>query len=200
VRVDGERDRDGDREQQRVEVRELCVVEQGDREHDRREAARAEPAQERQGRSASAGSQHRERDRHHPHDRQAEDGVEHDLPGHLVQQRAEDDRAEDDEGHGVKQLAAFVSDVAHLTTRVASQGAEPEATRERGDEDASARCFRDSGCEQGRGEAQDLHPVWLDQPPGRGELQRDTAERSGDDAAGEPVADLREDELRCGVR
>jgi hypothetical protein len=117
-------------------VRELCVVEEDDREHDRGEAARPEPAQDRQGRRASAGSQHRERDRQHPHDGQAEDRIEHDLPGHLVQQRAEDYRPENDEGHRVEQLATLVDEVGHLTGRVASQRAEQKAPREGGDEDA----------------------------------------------------------------
>jgi hypothetical protein len=42
--------------------------------------------------------------------------------------------------------------------------------------------------------------VWLDQPPARGLLQRDSAERPGDEAGDEPVADLLEHELECRLR
>ena len=89
------------------------------REHDRGEAARPEPAEEPQGLTASAASQHRERDRQHAHHRQAEDGIEPDLPGQLVQQRAEDHRPEDREGHRVEQLATLVDQVGHLAAGLA---------------------------------------------------------------------------------
>jgi hypothetical protein len=42
--------------------------------------------------------------------------------------------------------------------------------------------------------------VWLDQPPARGEPQREAAERARGDAADEPVADLLEHQLGRGVR
>jgi hypothetical protein len=92
----------------------------------------------------------------------------------------------------LKQLAALGDEIAHLTARVASQRAEQKATRERAGEDASAKRARDAACEQRRGESEDLQPVWLDQSPARGLLQRDSAERSGADTADEPVADLLE--------
>jgi hypothetical protein len=99
----------------------------------------------------------------------------------------------------VEQLAALVDEVGDLPAGVASQRAEQEPPGERGDEDAPAQRARHAGGEQRRGDAQDLKPVWLDQAAARGDLQRDTAERSGDDAADEPVADLLEHELGTGV-
>src|SRR3954451_21333591 len=87
-----------------------------------------------------------------------------------------------------------------IATGIVSQRAEQKATGERGDEDAPAQRAGNGGGEQRRGEAQDLQPLRLNQPPARGDPQGDTAERSGADTADEPVADLLEHELGSGMR
>src|ERR1044072_8330368 len=58
--------------------------------------------------------------------------IQDDLPGDLVEDRAEDRRSEDDECDGVEQLAALVDELADVAVRVASQRAQQEAAGERG--------------------------------------------------------------------
>src|SRR4051812_35648114 len=138
MRVDRDRDRDRDREQEQVQVRKVRIVEQDYREHDRSETARAEPTEERRCRTPRTGSEQCKRYRQHPDDGETQNGVEDDLPGHLVEDRAEDHGSEHDEGPSVEELTAFVDEIRDLAARVTAQRAKEEAAGKRGDEDASA--------------------------------------------------------------
>src|SRR5215207_5309235 len=90
------------------------VLDDDDGEDERGESARAEPADEGDRRPTCIETEKSDRDRDHPYERQAEDGVERDPPVEDVQGRAECDRAEDDKGDGAQHLAADVDEIRRL--------------------------------------------------------------------------------------
>ena len=89
VGEDRETDGQVDREDDQVLVGELGLLDHDQREHDRGQAAGSEPPEEADRGHLSVGAQHPDRHGHHPHDREAEDRVEGELPGQLTQGRSD---------------------------------------------------------------------------------------------------------------
>ena len=97
-------------------------------------------------------------DRQHAYDCEAEDAIQGRSPAEIGEHRSHDDRAEDDEGHTVGQLAELVQEVGRLPHGVTLECAEYEAGDKRGDEAAaSERCREPVGKRRG-GCRQDLAP------------------------------------------
>ena len=69
-------------------LREVGVLDEDHREHDRRQSPRPEPAEEGDRRSPGAGSEHRQRHGNHANERQAEKRIQDDLGGEVVEHRA----------------------------------------------------------------------------------------------------------------
>ena len=129
-----------------------ALLEDEEREDDRSRAARPEPAEEGDGRPPSAGSQHRDRDRDDADDREAEHGVDRDLPAEVADRGPEEHRAEEDEGHGGEHGARLLDEVGDLASAMAAQPAEHDAADERGDEARSADRLREREREERSGE------------------------------------------------
>ena len=127
-----------------------------DREDDRRESARPEPAEEADRRPPRSRTEHRDRDREHAHYREAQDGVEDDRPSHLIQRRLEQYGAEDDERDRAQDSSSLLDQVADLALLSAPQAAEDETADEGGDEAGAAERLRDSEHKPGAGEQHDL--------------------------------------------
>ena len=97
MRVDGQDDGQADRREDEADVRNLGTLEDEHGEDDRREAARAEPANERDRWGARTGPEERERDRDHPDDSERQHGEEERAPAHPVKHHRDDRCAEDEE-------------------------------------------------------------------------------------------------------
>ena len=111
-----------------------------------------------------ARSQHRDRNRDHADEREAEDRVERDLPVEVADRRPEEHRAEEDERHGGKDGAGLLYEVGHLAAAVPAHTAESSATDERGDEARSPDRLREAEREERAGERNDLEPGVVDVP------------------------------------
>ncbi len=115
-------------------MRQTALLDHQDREDDRREPSRPEPAEEGHGRPACAGSDHRDRNREHADDRQAQDDVQGDRPRHVSERRPEQHGAEHDERHRAEHLSDLLDEMGDLASAAPPEGAEHEAPDERRDE------------------------------------------------------------------
>ena len=125
-------------------MREPVLLDDEQREDDGRRAARAEPAEEgRRVGAPRAGPEHRDRDRQHAHQREAEHRVERDLPGEIAERRAEQHRAEDDERRPRRGRAPACS-MRYETSPPLCRRSPPKtrAADERGDEARSSELPR----------------------------------------------------------
>ena len=199
MQEDGEADREEDRVQQHRLVRQVGILDEDHREHDRRQSARPEPAEERDGRAPRAGSEHRQDDGEHADDGQAEERIHDDLDGEVVERGHEHDGAEEDERDRTEQAARLLEEVAHLAPDLAAQPAEDGPADERGDEPAAVHPDRQPVGERGPGDRDDLNPDRID------EAARDTHPDHGcgreprDHAADASIPDLLEHELERGA-
>ncbi len=164
VREHREPDGDEDRRQDQLLVRQrTLLLEQQEGEDDGGGASRPEPPEERDRRAARARSEHGDRDGHHPHERQAEDGVERDLPGQVAERGAEENRAEDDERDGGEHRAGLLHEVRDVAAAMAPEPAEHHPADERGDEAGAADRLGEAVSEQRAGERHDLEPGGVDE-------------------------------------
>ena len=138
VEEDGEADGEEDRGQQHGRVLEVGLLDEDHREHDRRQATGPEPAEEGDRRPPRTGPEHRQRDGKHADDRQAENGIDDDARGEVVEHRHEHDGAEEDEGGRTEQVARLLEEERHVAADLATQAAEDRASDEGGDEPAAA--------------------------------------------------------------
>ena len=86
------------------------------------------------GGRSGVGAQQCEGNGQHSYDGQAEDRVDHDLPGHLLECWAEQHRPEGQEGHAVQRHTCLFGEVHGLFYMVLGQQAEGGPGDERGDE------------------------------------------------------------------
>ena len=199
--VEEDREADGGvgREHDRLHVREVGLLDHDRREHDRGQATRSEPAEERQRRPSCSGAQHCERDRQHPYERQTEDGVEHDRPGEAVERGPQEHRAEDEQSDTVEQLAHLLGEERHLG---ALGRPVEEAERHAGDKRRDEPRPSEGGCdpvrESGACDRNNLEPEAVDQAALRAIGDRPSGYAAGDSAAEYAVPDLLEDECDGG--
>ena len=114
VGEDREPDGEVDREDDQVLVGKLGLLDHDHREDDRGQTAGSEPAEEAKCRHPGVRAQHPECDGHHPHDRQAENRVEGELPAQLTQRGSEQDRPEEDEGDPVEHASDLLGEPVHV--------------------------------------------------------------------------------------
>ena len=98
-----------------------------------------QPSEEPKRGPAGAGADHRDRERQHADQRQAEHGVERDLPTQLLQRRAEQRRAEDQEGDPAEQGSELFVEAGGFLRLLTDQCSEDAAREERRDEARSAQ-------------------------------------------------------------
>ena len=163
VQENREADREKDRVQQHRLVREVGILDQDHRKHDRCQSSRPEPAEERDRRSPGAGSEHRQGHGNHANEGQAEERVQDDLDGEVVERRHEHDGAEEDERDRAEQAARLFEEEAHLAPDLAAQPTEDGAADEGGDEPASVHPHREAVGERGPGDRDDLEPDRVDE-------------------------------------
>ena len=158
VQEDREADGEEDRVQQHRLVREVGILDEDHREHDRRQSPRPEPAEEGDRRTPGAGSEHRQGHGNHADEGQAEERIQDDLDGEVVERRHEHDGAEEDERDRTEQAACLFEEVAHLAPDLAAQPAEDGAADEGGDESAAVHPYGQPVGERGPGDRDDLEP------------------------------------------
>ena len=176
-------------------VGEAALLDDEQREHDRRGPTWAEPAEERDGRAARAGSEHRDGHRQHPNDREAEHRVQGDLPREVADRRSQKHGAEDDERGGSEDGSYLLEEVRDVAAALSPQGAEHAASHERRDEARAADRLGQAECEPGAGERHDLEPALVDEAAAA--RVDDDERRCGacDHSAEDSVPDLLENEL-----
>ena len=126
----------------------------------------------------------------HAGDRQAEDGVERDRPGHGAERRAEHDGSEDDERDRAEDAAELLDQVADLAAVPPPEAAEDHAADERGDEARATHPIGEAVREHGGREGHDLEPRALDEASSARKHDDDGGQRARDDPAEDAVADL----------
>ena len=201
MRQHGETHGDEDGRQDQLLVRQNTLLfEQQESEDDGGGASRPEPPEEPHRRSASACSEHGDRDGHHPHERQAEDGVESDLPGDVSKRGAEENRAEDHERGGGEHRAGLLHEIRDVAAAVAPEPAEHHPADERADEAGSADRLGEAIFEKRAGEGHDLQPGRVDETATSGIDDDSRCCRPRDHTAEHAVPDLLQHELRrCAV-
>ena len=175
---------------------ERLLLEEEQREDDRRRAARPEPAEERDGGASGSAPEHRDRDRDHPDEGEAQSRVQGDLPREVAQRRAEQHGAEDDEGHGREDGAGLLDEMGDVPAPPAPKAAEDRAADERRDEPRALDGLREPEREQRSGERHDLEPRLVDESTATCPHDDGSGRGTGDHAAEDAVADLLGDELR----
>ena len=158
-----EADREEDRVQQHRLARQVGLLDQDHREHDRRQSPRPEPAQEGDRRSPGAGSEHRQAHGNHANEGQAENRIQDDFGGEVVEHRHEHDGAEEDERDRAEQAARLFEEEAHLAPDLAAQPTEDGASDEGGDEPAAVHPHGQPVGERGPGDRDDLEPDRIDE-------------------------------------
>jgi hypothetical protein len=106
----------------------------------------------------AARPDHGDRDRDQADNRQAENGVEGNRPGHVSEHRPEQHGAEDDERHRVEDLSELLDQMPDLAAAASPDRAEDETSDERCDETGAADRICNSEGEAGAGQRHDLEP------------------------------------------
>ena len=99
----------------------------------------------------------------HPHEREAEDGVERDLPRQVAERRAEEDRTEDDEGDGGEHRAGLLHEVRDVAAAMPPEPAEHHPADEGSDEARASDRLGEAEAEKRSGERHDLEPGGIDE-------------------------------------
>ena len=93
---------------------EIGLLDDGEHEDDRCQAAGAEPAGKGGGRPRRSGAEERQRDRHHSHDRQAQQGVGDRGEVEVDDSTPDDDRPENEEGDGAEEAAELLHELGRF--------------------------------------------------------------------------------------
>ena len=149
----------------------------------------------RHGRPARSGAEHREGNREHAHDGQAEHRVERDLPREVVQCGTEEHGSEDDERHGCEDGAGLLRELGDVAAAMSSQAAEDRTADERGDEPGASDRLGQREGEQRSGQRNDLEPRLVDEAPAAGVHDDRGGSRARDGATQHAVSDLLGHEL-----
>ena len=195
VRENRQPDGDEDRREDQLLAGEIALFEKQQGEDDRCGTSRTEPAEEGDRRSSRTRAEHRDRDRQHAHDRQAEDGVERDLPGEIADRRTEQDRPEDEERHGCEHRAGLLHEVRDVAATVPAEPPKSSPPTNGADEARAADRLGESEREQRARERDDLEPRGID-PAAAARVDDDGRDRSpGEHPGQDAVADLLEHDL-----
>ena len=141
----------------RVGLAELLDGQQ--REHHRGESPRAEPGEEPRRRSVEADAEHAQRHRHHPHDGQARQCVQHDGGVQVPECDRQQGGAEEEPHDEREELAAELGQLVgpfEIQRRSVGQRAERDAGDERRDEPVASQRQRHgqrTDCQRQRGQA-----------------------------------------------
>ena len=114
VGEDREADGQVDREHDQVLVGKVRLLDHDHREHDRRQPAGTEPAEEAERRRPGPCPEHRDRDREHPDEREAEDRVQRELPAQLAERGSEQDGPEEHEGDAVEHVPDLLAELVEV--------------------------------------------------------------------------------------
>ena len=135
------------------------------------------------------------RDGNHPNERQAEQRIEDDCAGEVVEHGHEHDGAEEDERRCTEQAAGLFEEERHLAPDLAAEPAEDGAADEGGDEPAAAHPHGQAVGERGPRDRDDLKPDRVDEAARDAHPDHDAAASPANDAADASVADLLEHEV-----
>ena len=139
------------------------------------------------------GAPQRDCHRQHPHDRQAEHGIQRDLPAQVLEHRAEQHGTEDQERDAVERRPGLLGETHHRRNVLAGDQAEQRSGHERGDEPRPPQVDRDPVREHRGGHRDDLPPGIVNQMPSFGHVHDHRGEDARHDAAEQSVADLLDD-------
>ncbi len=128
--------------------------------------------------------------------RQAEQRIQDDLGGEVVEHGHEHDGAEEDERDRTEQAARLFEEERHLAADLATQPAEDGTPDEGGDEPAAAHPHGKPVGERGPGDRDDLEPGRIDQAARDAEPDHGGGCEPRDHAAEASVADLLEHEVQ----
>ena len=126
---------------------------------------------------------------------QAQERIENDSAGEVVEHRYEHDGAEENERDRTEQAAGLLEEERHLASDLATQPSEDGAADEGGDEPAAAHPHGQSVRERGPCDRDDLQPDRIDEAARDSQPDHDRRREPRKHASDDSVADLLEHEV-----